>query len=267
MSLATDDATRPAVPDADDRRDFVASLARGLAVIKAFDRTAPAMTLTEVAARTGLTRAAARRFLLTLVELGYVKGDGRRFKLTAKVLDLGYAYLSSLDFPELATPFMEELVRAANESCSASVLDGQDIVYVARIPTRRIMSVSLGIGTRLPAFATSMGRVLLAALDDADLDGWLVQARLTPLTEHTVTDKAELRARILEARTRGWALVDQELETGLRSIAVPVTNRRGETVAAINVSAHASRSTRRDMERTFLPLLRATAERIRGVLV
>src|SRR5512139_1746855 len=152
-------------------QDFVQSLERGLAVIRAFDRDHPELTLSEVATATGVTRAAARRFLLTLAELGYVRSDGRLFALTPRVLELGYAYLSSMSLPEVAEPHLEALVATVNESSSVSVLDGTDVVYVARVPTSRIMTVSISVGTRFPAYATSMGRVLLAGLDDAELAG------------------------------------------------------------------------------------------------
>jgi IclR family pca regulon transcriptional regulator len=247
-------------------RDFVASLARGLEVIKTFSRETPAMTLAEVARNADMTRAAARRFLLTLQELGYVRSSGRLFELTPKVLELGYSYLSSLEFPAIAAPFMEEVVDEIQESCSASVLNQEDIVYVVRIPTSRIMAVSLTIGTKLPAYCTSMGRVLLAGLDEAALKDFLPRAKLKPRTAHTVTDKAELRRIIAEVRRSGYALVDEELELGLRSIAVPVRNRRGGVIAAINVSTHTSRATPQEMIDRFLPVLRKAAERIQRLL-
>lgn len=270
ISRSDDDARMQPGEDAgeggEQNRDFVTSLARGLEVIKAFDRTAPAMTLSDVARRTGFTRAAARRFLLTLGELGYVRSDGKRFELTAKVLELGYAYLSTLELPELAAPFMEEVVRQVQESCSASVLNGTDIVYVARIPTSRIMSVSLNVGTKLPAFCTSMGRVLLAALPEAEREEVLARSSLTRYTPKTVTDPEGLRAILREVAGTGYALVDEELELGLRSIAVPVRNRRGATIAAINVSSHTSRATERDMVDRFLPALLSAAGQIQRVM-
>src|SRR5436305_9940505 len=177
--------------------DFVQSLERGLAVIRAFDAEHRELTLSEVARSTGLTRAAARRFLLTLVKLGYVNFSQGRFSLRPRVLELGYAYLSSLSLPEVAQPHMEALVARVNESCSISVLDELDVVYVVRVPTRRIMSITLAVGTRLPAYATSMGRVLLAALTDDELDRRLARADLRPLTARTVTERSVLR-RILD---------------------------------------------------------------------
>ena len=172
--------------------DFVQSLERGLAVIRAFDAEHRELALSDVARSTGLTRAAARRFLLTLVKLGYVNFSQGRFSLRPRVLELGYAYLSSLSLPEVALPHMEALVAEVNESCSISVLDDTDIVYVARVPTRRIMSITLAVGTRLPAFVTSMGRVLLAGLPDDELAERLERIEVVPLTAHTVTDKDAL---------------------------------------------------------------------------
>lgn len=245
---------------------FVQSLGRGLAVIRAFDAGHPEMTLSEVARATGLTRAAARRFLLTLAELGYVRAEGRTFRLTARVLDLGYAFLSSLTLPEVAEPHLERLVAEVHESSSLSVLDGRDVVYVGRVPTSRIMTVAINVGTRFPAHATSMGRVLLAGLPESGLAAYLAEADLAPLTPRTVTDPDRLAAEVRRVRTQGWALVDQELEKGLRAVAVPVRDRAGLIVGAVNISAHASRWTQGEMRRTLLPPLLATARYIEADL-
>ena len=230
--------------DPEPSDQFVQSFARGLAVIRAFDADHPRMTLSEVADRTGLTRAAARRFLHTLLSLGYVSSDERSFLLTPRVLELGFSYLSGLTLPELAQPHLEALSRTLGESTSASVLDGADIVYVARVPTKRIMNVAITIGTRFPAHATSMGRVLLAALSADELDLHLSALQdgpqPEPQTERTVTDPAALRAVLDEVRPQGWALVDQELEIGLRSIAAPVRGADGRVLAAVNVAGAAS---------------------------
>lgn len=240
---------------------YVQSLERGLSVITAFGPERREMTLSDVSRATGLTRAAARRFLLTLVDLGYVRTDGKLFRLAPRVLDLGYAYLSSLSLPGIAEPHLEWLVRETHESSSMSVLDGHDIVYVARVPTSRIMTVAINVGTRFPAYATSMGRVLLAGLDDVALERYLTEVRLGGLTEHTVASAGELRDLVLQARRQGWCLVDQELEHGLRSIAAPVRNRQGRVVAAVNVSSHVTRITRERAKKEFLPrLLEAAAE-------
>jgi IclR family pca regulon transcriptional regulator len=242
--------------------DFVQSLERGLAVIRAFDAAHPELTLSEVAAATGVTRAAARRFLLTLAELGYVRSDGRFFSLTARVLELGYAYLSSLSLPEVAESHLEALVAEVNESSSVSVLDGGDVVYVARVPVSRIMTVSISVGTRFPAYATSMGRVLLAGLPDDELDDYLAAVRLNRLTPRTVSTVAALRGELARVRGQGWALVNQELEEGLRALAAPIRDRTGRVVAAVNVSAHASRTSLQAIRRDLLPPLLKTAARI-----
>jgi IclR family pca regulon transcriptional regulator len=243
------------------RPDFVQSLERGLAVIRAFDADRSEMRLSDVAAATGLTRAAARRFLLTLVELGYVRFEDGRFSLRPRVLDLGYAYLSGLSFAEIAQPHMEGLVRQLNESSSISVLDDTDIVYVVRVPTRRIMTITLAVGTRLPAYATSMGRVLLAQLDEDDLDERLSRIKLKKLTPHTITGKRALRAELDAVREQGYAMVDQELEEGLRSAAVPIRDTGGK-VAALNISVHASRASMDDLRQTYLPVVLKTASQV-----
>lgn len=240
---------------------YVQSLARGLSVITAFGPEAPQMTLSDVSRATGLTRAAARRFLLTLVDLGYMRYDGKMFRLAPRVLELGYSYLSSLSLPGIAERYLEWLVKETHESSSMSVLDRGDIVYVARVPTSRIMTVAINVGTRFPAYATSMGRVLLAGLDDVALDDYLAGLRLAELTEHTVRTADDLRVQVLAVRQQGYALVDQELEHGLRSLAAPVRNKQGRVVAAINVSAHVSRITKEKARRQFLPpLLKAAGD-------
>ena len=245
---------------------FVQSLERGLAVIRAFGADAPSLTLSEVARATGLTRAGARRFLLTLTDLGYVRTDGRRFELTARVLELGYAFLSSISLPEVAEPHLERLVAEVHESSSVSVLDGDDIVYVARVPTARIMRVSINVGTRFPAYATSMGRVMLAGMDPGELDGFLARAELLRLSSRTITSERKLRAELDRVRRQGWAMVDQELEEGLRSVAAPIHDRDGRVVAAVNLSAHASRTSIDAVTTALLPPLLATARRIEADL-
>jgi IclR family pca regulon transcriptional regulator len=253
-------------PERPRSADFVQSLERGLLVIRAFDAEHRELGLSEVARISGLTRAAARRFLLTLEKLGYVTLSEGRFSLTPRVLELGYAYLSSLTLPEVAQPHMEALVARVNESSSISVLDGTDVVYVARVPTRRIMSITLSVGTRLPAFSTSMGRVLLAGLPEAELNARLDGMELRPLSAHTITDPATLRAALERVRRQGWAAVDQELEEGLRSLAVPIHDASGTVIAALNVSVHASRGTMTTLRRDVLPLAQAAATAIEADL-
>ena len=235
-------------------------------MIRAFDGEHRELGLSEVARATGLTRAAARRFLLTLVELGYVHFDGSRFSLRPRVLELGFAYLSSLSLPELAAPYMEALVARINESSSISVLDDTDIVYVARVPTRRIMSITLAVGTRLPAYATSMGRVMLAALPAAELEERLSRIVVRPLTPRTVKDHDGLRRILDQVRKQGYAVVDQELEQGLRSAAVPIRDASGTVVAALNVSVHASRASMQELRGAFVPPVQEAAAAIEAEL-
>lgn len=246
--------------------EFVRSLDRGLAVIRAFSAEAPVLTLSDVARATGLTRAAARRFLLTLEALGYVGSEEHRFRLRAKVLELGYAYLSSLTFEEVALEHMREVAEAVHESCSASVLDGTDIVYIARVPAKRIMSISLSVGTRLPAYCTSMGRVLLAALPETALDSYFRSVDLEPHTSRTVTDEDRLRHILEGVRKQGWAMVDQELEDGVRSLAVPIRDSGGTVVAAMNIAVHPTRVRADELRRRHLPLLEQAASAIEGDL-
>ena len=242
--------------------EFVQSLARGLSVIRAFDHEHSELTLSDVAKLTGLTRAAARRFLHTLVELGYMRSDNGRFALRPKILELGFAYLSSLSLPEVAMPHLEQLVEKVHESSSVSVLDGDEVVYVARVPTRRIMRIAIAVGTRFPAYATSMGRVLLAGQTDEWLDGYLSHAALLTITPHTIADPKRLRTELRHIRRDGYALVDQELEEGLRSVAAPVRDADGRVVAAVNLSTHASRATVESMRSELLPVLLKTAAAI-----
>jgi IclR family pca regulon transcriptional regulator len=242
--------------------DFVQSLARGLSVIRAFDADHPELTLSDVSRRAGITRAAARRFLLTLESLGYVRADDRSFSLTPRVLELGFSYLSSLSLPEIVQPHLEALSREVDESVSAAVLDGPDIVYIARVPTRRIMSVRITIGTRFPAFATSMGRVLLAGLPEAAADAALAASDLARLTDRTETDAAALRAELVRVRVQGWSVVDGELEPGLRSIAAPLHARDGRVVAAVNVSTSATRDSVEHLLDAYRPPLLRTAAAI-----
>jgi IclR family pca regulon transcriptional regulator len=245
---------------------YVQSFARGLEVIRSFSTAAPRQTLSDVAARTGLTRAGARRILLTLPTLGYVESDGKLFALTPRILDLGFAYLSSMPIWNVAEPVMEALVEQVKESCSAGVLEGTDIVYVLRVSTRKIMRNSLGVGSRLPAYCTSMGRVLLAGLDDDEALKRLRAGKPKALTRTTVTDIDALLAKVQQARRQGWCLVNQELEEGLISVAAPIVNRQGRMVAALNISGQANRTSAKVMQETMLPALVGAAQDISRLL-
>jgi IclR family transcriptional regulator, pca regulon regulatory protein len=241
---------------------YVQSFARGLSVIRSFDATRPAQTFSEVAAASGLTRAGARRILLTLQALGYVDADGRYFTLTAKILDLGFAYLTSMPFWNLAEPVMEELVSQVHESCSAAVLNGTEIVYVLRVPTHKIITINLSIGSRLPAFCTSLGRVLLASLDEEKLDDVLDASPLEARTPRTITDKTALKAALAVVRKQGWSIVDQELEEGLISMSAPIRDRQGRVIAALNISGNAQRKNAKQMVKAFLDPLLDAAQRV-----
>lgn len=237
-------------------RDHMAALEKGLAVIECFDAAHDKLTIAEVARATGLTRAAARRCLLTLTKIGYASFDGKFFTLTPRVLRLGHAWLASAALPQLVQPFLERLSEETHESSSASLLDGHEIVYIARSAQRRIMSVGLSVGTRLPASCTSMGRVLLAARDPADARARILAGKPRALTPHTVTDPDRLAEILAAVRAQGYCIVDQELELGLISIAMPLVNARGEVVAAFNLSGQVQRSSAAEMAERFLPSMR-----------
>jgi IclR family pca regulon transcriptional regulator len=245
---------------------YVQSFARGLAVLRSFGVDAPAQTLSGAAARSGMTRAGARRILLTLQQLGYVEAEGRLFRLTPKVLELGFAYLSAQPVWQLAQPTLEELARDVRESCSAAVLDGDDIVYVLRVQADKIMSIRLGVGSRLPAYCTSMGRVLLAGLSSPERRERIARMRLAPRTERTVTEPARLLEILEQVRREGHALVNGELEEGLVSMAVPLVNRAGRVVAAINLSAHDRRLPPDEMRARLLPRLLEAATNINSLM-
>ncbi|MBN9243040.1 MAG: IclR family transcriptional regulator [Mesorhizobium sp.] len=246
-----------------DERDFVASLEKGLAVIEAFEAGRPRLTLTDVAKLTGTTRAAARRYLRTLTRLGYADFDGRFFSLTPRILRLGYAYLSSAPLPSRILPFLEKISQETGESSSAAMLDGDEIVYIARSATRRILSIGLGVGSRLPAYCTSLGRVILAHRPAAEIDAYLDRVPLERRTPFTVTDRQDLLVVLQGVREQGYATVNEELELGLRSIAVPVRREDGSVQLAINVGTQAARVEATEMTERFLPPLRAAAEALR----
>jgi IclR family transcriptional regulator, pca regulon regulatory protein len=242
--------------------DFVEALARGLDVLACFDARRPTMRLSEVAVAADLARPTARRLLLTLAELGYVRVEDGAYALTPRVLGLGYAYTASLGLWDIARPHLEALVRQTGESSSMAQLDGSDIVYVARAATKRIMTISLSVGTRLPAHPTSMGRVLLAGLPDDRLNAYVESVPLAKLTDRTMVDRDALRAELEKTRIRGWCMVDQELEDGVRSVAVPVHDDTGRVVAAVNTSARAARVPLSRLQKHFLPRLRECASAI-----
>jgi IclR family transcriptional regulator, pca regulon regulatory protein len=254
-------------PRAAQESHYVRALDRGLTIITAFNAERPELSVSDVAEITGITRAAARRFLLTLLDLGYVSSGGRTFTLTPKVLELGYSYLSVLSLPEIARPYMSALVEEVGQGVSIAVLDGTESVNVGRVEkTDSLVRVSVPVGTRLPAFCNSMGRVLLAALSAEDLDRYFEAAVLEPRTPRTITDPEKLRKQLRKEAQRGYAVINQELEEGLISIAVPLHNLHSEVVAAMNLTMHAMRPEVRVMERDYLPPLKAAADKIDAAL-
>ncbi|WP_309084727.1 IclR family transcriptional regulator C-terminal domain-containing protein [Chelativorans sp.] len=257
------ESTQKAEPE---DRDLVGSLAKGLRVLDILAGAPSGLRLTEVAEAARLTRAGARRLLLTLVAEGYARQEGRLFLLSAKLLSLTRAWLGGAPLWAYAEPVMREVSQALGESCSAAVLEGEDVVYVARVAGRRIVSVSLSVGARLPAYCTSMGRVLLSDLDDAELARFLSKAAIRANTPKTITDREALADRVAEARRAGYAIVDEELELGLRSIAVPVRARSGRVVAAINVSTQSARFSCDEMREVILPPLLEAAAKIEDFL-
>ena len=249
-----------------DDAEYVRALERGLAVLKAVSARSPAMSMTQVAERAQLTRAVARRYLFTLEALGYVVHHDGQFRLTPRVLDFGFTYLGSLGIGDVAQPFMERIVATLRESCSVGVLDGADVVYIARVTADRIMTTNLVVGSRLPAHATSMGKVLLAFQPPDKLTGYFKSTSLRQLTDRTIADEATLRSVLDGVRRRGWATNDEESEKGVRTVSVPLRDRSGDVVAAINLSGHASRVSMRELKRDHLPVLLAAAQDISRAL-
>ncbi|TFW32884.1 IclR family transcriptional regulator domain-containing protein [Massilia horti] len=273
MSLPPDTSTAPAVSrtiadeiDALADPDFMTSLARGLAVLRAFSDARRPQTIAQISQKTGIPRAAVRRCLHTLRQLGYVDAELNNFALRPKVLTLGYSYLSSTPLATAAQPVLDQVSRALHESSSLAVLEEDQVLYLARAATSRVMSVALGAGSRLPAYCTSLGRVLLAHLPQDELDAYLERVELHPRTEHTITDKARLRQVLADVRQNGYAIIDEELELGLRSIAVPVRGAAGRVLAALNVGAQAIRVSREQMVDQFLPVLRQGAQELSVLL-
>ncbi|SDR24286.1 IclR family transcriptional regulator domain-containing protein [Thermostaphylospora chromogena] len=239
--------------------DFIEALARGLDVIKAFEPNRPVMSLTEVAAATGLARPTVRRILLTLVELGYARAEGGGFALTPRVLELGVSYVRSLGLWEIARPHMERLVEQTHESSSIAQLDGSDIVYVARVAVPKIVTLAVDIGTRFPALQTSLGKVLLAGLPPEQVEQVLAQPSRSGVRPRRRFDAHEREAVLREVRARGWALTDEELAPGIRSIAAPLRDGMGRVVAALNVNAHAAETPVEKLVEEYLPALLRTA--------
>ncbi len=249
-----------------DNKEYVTSLARGLGVIRCFDKDHSKLTLTEVASLTDLPRATARRFLYTLHSLSYIESDGKHFWLSPKVLNLGYSYLSSQPLIDLIQPFIKEVSDITGESCSVAVLDLPDIVYIARSLTKQIMSVSLNIGTRLPVLSTSMGRVLLAQLPDDEICKFIEKEKVKNYTKHSITGYTSILNEVIMARKQGYSVVNEELEIGLSSVSVPIMNMQLKTLAAINISSQTHKMNKKRLKEELLPNLQAAARKISQVL-
>jgi len=247
-------------------RDFVGSLARGLSVIRAFDKDHAEMTLTEVAGRTNLTRAGARRFLLTLTELGYVKKDHRQFSLTPKILELGYSFLASAPIAQRAKPVVDRVAEETGESCNLGVLDGDDMVNVAHGASKHIVMINLYVGARFPACYTAVGRAILANRPDAEIDAYLARVSIKPFNEFSLKSKDALRQELQRVRAQGYAFVDRELHEGMRTLAVPVLDAQGKAAAAINISNHTVTIPREEIIKLYLETLRRAAAEIKNLL-
>ena len=248
-------------------RAYVESLARGLAVMRAFREQSDRLTLSDVSRLTGLSRASVRRSLLTLQALGYAESSGRYFSLSPQVLTLAQAYLSSSPVPRVAQSFLERVSERLGESCSLSILHHDEVIYIARSARKRIGSLHRDVGTHLPAHCTSMGRVLLASLSDRELDAFLAKTVLESFTRNTIIDKDKLRAVLDKVRRDTYCLVDEELEVDLRTLAIPIHNASGRVIAAMNVGARASQTGRKQMLDEFLPAMRDAAANMRPLLV
>jgi len=242
--------------------DYVNALARGLAIITAFGHNSEALSLSDVAEKTRLSRGTARRFLLTLESLGYLRFDGKTFRLTPKTLDLGYSYLSSLPLLKAAHPIMQDVVSKLGESCALGVLDGHDVVYIARIPPKTFSFINVPIGTRMPAHLNAMGQVLLSELSEGELEIYLSVARLPATTKFALVDPAAIRKQIARVAKDQYAISDQQLQIGMRSIAVPVRSRSGRTDVAINIAAGDKPVSKKELIDGYLPVLRQAAFQI-----
>ncbi len=247
-------------------REFVKAAAKSLQIIECFGDGRARLSLTDVARLTSMTRAGARRYLLTFTRLGYMTFDGKYFSLTPRVLRLGYAFLASSSLPTRLQPFLERISALTEESCSAAVLDGTEVLYIARSARMRIMSIGLGVGSRLPAYCTALGRVLMAHQPGDWLADYFAAVPLRPLTERTVTTETALRAELERVRAQGYAVIDEELEVGLRSVAIPVYGASGALICGVNVSAQSARVSVTEMEERFLPILRDCLGDIASIL-
>ena len=265
-----DDSLAESLPSAEPagplKRDLVAGLEKGLAVIEAFDQERPRLTISEVATRTGLTRAAARRYLLTLSHLGFVSQDRKMFSLTAKVLRLGQSYLHSARLPRIVEPELHKLAYTLKEASLAGVLDGDDVICIAATTAGRVVSSAPQPGTRVPAYCSGIGRVLLSALPQHEIDAFIARQDFAPMTAHSITQPDRLRSEIARTRSLGYACIDQELELGLRSLAVPLKNYRGDAVSAMNVQVHSSRMSLDQMVEQCLPQMLQTQAHLRMLL-
>jgi IclR family pca regulon transcriptional regulator len=280
MTKPTTKRPAPATPEELDEREltiaeeidaltdpsFMTSLARGLAVVRAFSDSGKPQTIAQISQKTGIPRAAVRRCLHTLKQLGYVDAELNNFSLRPKVLTLGYSYLSSTPLTVSSQPYLNNISRALGESCSLAVLDDAEVLYVARSAASRVMSVALNTGSRLPAYCTSLGRVMLAHLPPEELDAYFARVKLKPMTERTVVNPKKLRDILAGVRHDGYALIDEELELGLRSIAVPVRGASGNVLAALNVGAQAARVSVEQMKQEFLPVLLRGAQELSVLL-
>ncbi|MGK5077280.1 IclR family transcriptional regulator domain-containing protein [Janthinobacterium sp. HLX7-2] len=266
--IAKEPAERTIAEEIDALTDpsFMTSLARGLAVLRAFSDSHRALTIAQISQKTGISRAAVRRCLYTLKQLGYAEAEMNNFSLRPKVLTLGYSYLSSTPLAVSSQLYLNNISRILNESCSLGVLDDSEVLYVARSAASRVMSVALNTGSRLPAYCTSLGRVMLAHLEPDELDAYFAKTKLRPMTERTVVSQKRLREILVSVRQNGYTINDEELELGLRSIAVPVRGASGKVLAALNVAAQASRVSAMQMEHEFLPVLQRGAQELSVLL-
>lgn len=277
LAVEPAEATKPMQPvqptgpakhgDVTAESNYIAALARGLTVMRSFAGQRSQLTMAEIAKLVGLPRATVRRCLITLSSLGYIETTGKYYRLTPQVLTLSQAYFSSNPLPRVAQTYIEQVSEAVGESCSVSVLSGDEVIYVARSSRKRAASVHRDIGQNLPAYCTSMGRVLLANLDQAQLDTYFKRITLKKFTHETVVDEATLRGILDQVRRREFCLIDGELEHNLRAIAVPLRDATGKVIAAVHISTEASRSSKEKIRNEFLPVLRSAALQMRSMLV